>query len=232
MATPILVMGDPGTGKTVALRNMDPKTTFIIGSDKKPLTLPSSKTNYQKILKDNGKLDLQKSNYYETADPAVVKALLTQISENCPHIKTIVIDTITSIMTAEYMPRLKEKGYDKFNDLALDTYELITMLRDLRDDLTIVVMSHLQHSYDSDGILRSSFKVPGGKLIGQNIEPEAYFHMVLYTEVVMENGKPNYYFLTQNNGKNTCRSPFGLFNDVKIPNDLSYVLSEYKEYEE
>lgn len=228
MATPIMIGGDPGTGKTVSLRNLDPKTTFIIGSDKKPLNLPQSKVNYKTVLKENGKLDLQKSNYYETAKPGIVKAMLHQISENAPHIKVVVIDTITNIMTAEYIPRINEKGYNKFNDLALDTYELISMLRDLREDLTVVVITHLQHQYDAEGVLKSSFKVPGGKLISSGIEPESFFHMVLYTEVSMVAGKPTYHFLTQNNGKNTCRTPFGLFEEVKIPNDLAYVLSEYE----
>jgi len=230
MATPILVLGDPGTGKTVSTRNLPPKETFFIVSDRKPLTLPKSKTNYKTITKENGKLDLQKSNYYETADPVVVKALLQQVSDNRPDIKYIIFDTITSMMTAEYMSRLKEKGFEKYNDLALDTYNIITMLRELRVDLTIVVMSHVQVNYDSEGMRKASFKVPGGKLIGQNIEPEALFHMVLYTDVTTSNGKSTYSFLTQNNGKNTCRTPFGLFSDTLIPNDLAYVISEYNNY--
>lgn len=231
MATPILIMGDPGTGKTVSIRNLNPDETFIISSDRKPLPLPKSSTNYKTVIKENGKLDLQASNYFETTDASTVKALLKKISAECPKIKTVVIDTITSIMVDEYMSRLKEKGYDKYNDLALDTYEIITMLRDLREDLTCVVISHTENAYDSDGVLKTSFKVPGGKLIGQNIKPEAYFHMVLYTEVLMNNNQPEYYFLTQNNGKNTCRSPLGLFKDQRIPNDLAQVIKEYKEYE-
>ena len=231
MALPILIMGESGTGKTTAMRNLDPKTTFVIATDRQPIPLPKSSKNYKTVLKDNGKLDLQKSNLFETTDASMVKALLTKISNECPHIKTIIIDTITSIMVDEYMGRLKEKGYEKYNDLALDTYDIITMLRGLRDDLTCVVISHTENAYDSDGILKSSFKVPGGKLIGQNIKPESYFHMVLYTEVLMTNNQPEYYFITQNNGKNTCRSPLGLFKDQRIPNDLAYVVEEYKKYE-
>lgn len=231
MATPILVMGSPGTGKTVSIRNLDPKETFLIVSDMKPLTIPKSKTNYKTILKDNGKLDIMKSNYFESTNPVVVKALLNQISDNRPDIKTIVIDTITSIMTYEFMSRLKEKGFEKFNDLAWNAYGIITMLRTLRDDLTIVVLSHTEDNYDSEGMLKTSFKVPAGKLVGKTFEPEASFHLVLYTDVTMLNGIPEYSFTTANNGKNTCRSPLGLFSEYKIPNDLAYVISEYKNYE-
>ena len=232
MATPILVMGAPGTGKTVSIRNLNPQETFLIVSDKKPLSLPKSKTNYKTITKENGKLDLSKSNYYETNQANVVKALLSQISDSRPDIKVIVIDTITSIITDEIMRRQNEKGFDKYKDIAWNAYDIITMLRDLREDLTVVVMSHTEDNYDSDGTLKTSFKVPSGKAIGNQFTPEAYFHMVLYTDVAMVGSKPEYSFITQNNGKNTCRTPMGLFSEVKIPNDLSYVISEYKNYEE
>lgn len=231
MAVPILVLGEPGTGKTVSIRNLDPNMTFVISTDRKPLPLPKATSNYKTTYKEDGKLDLQNTNYFETADPAMVKALLKKISDSMLHIKYIVIDTLTSIMVDEYMLRLKEKGFDKYNDMAMETYSLIIMLRELRDDLNIIVMAHVENNYDSDGVLRTSFKVPGGKLIGQNIKPEAYFHMILYTEVVMNNGTAEYYFMTHNNGKNTCRSPLGLFSESRIPNDLANVFSKYREYE-
>ena len=231
MATPILIMGPPGTGKTASIRNLDPKETFVIHADEKPLGLPGSSTNYKTVYKDNGKLDLQKSNYFETADPVMILELLKAISAQAPHIKNIVLDTLTSVMTNEYMTRLKERGFDKYGDFAKDTYDIIKLVRKLRDDLTIVIMAHSEDNYDVDGELKSSFKVIGGKLVKEKLVPESFFHMVLYTEVTMKDGSPEYYFLTQNNGKNTCRSPLGLFSDYRIPNDLKEVIEKYKEYE-
>ena len=231
MATPILVMGRPGTGKTASIRNLNPAETFIICADEKPITLPGSKTHYKTVFTKEGKIDFSKSNYYETNDPVLVLGLLKQISDKAPQIKIIILDTITSIMTNEFMSRLKEKGFDKFGDFAKDTYDIIKIARKLRDDLTVVIMSHVEDNYDVHGDLRTSFKVIGGKLIKEKIEPESFFHMVLYTEVVMKDGIPQYYFLTQNNGKNTCRSPLNLFSEYRIPNDLKLVIEAYKEYE-
>jgi len=231
MATPILVMGPPGTGKTASVRDLDPAETFIIHADEKPLGLPGSKTNYKTVLKNDGKLDITKSNYFETNNPAHIQELLKAISAKAPNIKTIILDTITSAMTNEFMTRLKEKGFDKFGDFANDTYSIIKLVRKLRDDLTVVIMAHTEDAYDTDGELRTSFKVIGGKLIKEKIVPESFFHMVLYTDVAMKDGKPEYYFLTQNNGKNTCRSPLGLFTEYRIPNNLKNVIEKYKEYE-
>jgi len=128
------------------------------------------------------------------------------------------------------MDKVKEKGFDKYTNMALDTYVILKSLRKLRDDLTIVVMAHVENNYDSDGVLRTSFKVPGGKLIGEKIKVEGMFTTVLFTEVIMEQGVPKYYFVTQNNGKNTCKSPEGMFDDIRIPNDMDFVITTMKEY--
>jgi hypothetical protein len=230
MAKKVLLLGEPGTGKTASLETLNPKSTFIICPDEKELSFRGK--DYQTVIKeDTKKLDLQKTNLYETTSPKIVLDLLNVISTSMPHIKVAVIDTITSLQIAEFMDKVKEKGFDKFNDMALDTYTILKSLRKLRDDLTIVVMAHVENNYDSDGVLRTSFKVPGGKLIGEKIKVEGMFTIVLYTEVIMEQSAPKYYFVTQNNGKNTCKSPKGMFDDIRIPNDMQYVIDKIQEYD-
>jgi len=232
MANKVLVLGEPGTGKSSSLETLNPSSTFIICSDEKSLPFQGWKKKYQTIIKeDTKKIDLQKINFYETTSPQAILALLQTISNNMPHIKTVVIDTFTSMQIAEFMDKMNEKGFEKFTEMAADAYKILKAINTLREDLTVVVTAHVENNYDSDGVLRTSFKVPGGKLIGEKIKVEGMFTVVLYTEVVMEQGSPKYYFVTQNNGKNTCKSPKGMFEDIRIPNDMNYVIERIKEYE-
>ena len=230
MAEKILVMGEPGTGKSTAIETLSPAETFIICSDRKALPFKSWKKNYKTITKETGKLDLENSNYYETNASSVIVSLLKAISSTKPKVKTIIIDTITSVMVGCYMPRAKEKGYEKFTDLATDTYNILASIDDLRDDLTVIVISHTEDSKDSEDVLKTRFKTIAGKMIGDYFEPEAMFTTVLQSEVIMENNKPTYRFVTQNNGKNACKSPRGMFADLHIPNDYKTVIEHMKKY--
>lgn len=231
MANKILILGQPGTGKTSAARNLDPATTFIICPDEKALPFKGWKLNYKTVINESGKVDLAKTNFYRTSSPQIVKAMLKAISDNKPETKVVLIDTLTALMISENMKRIGEKGFEKYNDFAFDTYSIIKMIDGLRDDLTVIVLAHVEENYDSEGQLRVSFMVPGGKLLKEKIKVEGMFTVVLYTEVEMKDNKPLYHFVTQNNGKNSCKSPEGMFDDFRIDNDYKYVLRKMEEYE-
>ena len=232
MANKVLILGHPGSGKTSSARDLDPKSTFIICPDEKALPFKGWKNNYKTVLGENGKIDLANTNLYRTTSPQVIKQLLKAISESKPETKVILIDTITSMMISEIMKRMGEKGFEKFNDFAHDVYTIIKSIDGLREDLTVIVVAHVEENYDAEGSLRVSFMVPGGKLLKEKIKVDGMFTTVLYTEVEVKDSKPSYYFLTQNNGKNSCKSPEGMFKEIRIPNDLKYVLECIREYDE
>lgn len=229
----ILVLGDPGTGKTIAAQNLDPNEVFYICCDGKGLPFKGWKKNYKTVYKENGKLDLQQSNYYETVNYEAIMQIIKAISNDKTNTKIIIIDTITACMEEEFMSRIKEAGFTKFDDSALHAYNLLKInQKDYRDDLTVIMLAHTEDNYDSDGVLKTSFKVVGGRIMRDKITAESKFNYVLSTEVVMKNEKPNYYFITQNTGKKTSRSPLGVFEDLKIPNDYKLVLQKIVEHNE
>ena len=227
MANKVLVLGKSGTGKSRAIKNLNPKETFIINPDEKGLPFKGWKSMYKTVLKEDGKVDMEKTNFYQTTSPQGVLKLLHYISESRKDIKVIVIDTITLMMVATFMDQAKIKGFDKFTNQALDVYQIFKSIDGLREDLTVFVLSHVE--VDMDG--NSDFFVVGGKLIREKANPVGMFTVVLETYVDFNEGKAQYYFSTQNNGKNVSKSPEGMFPEYRIDNDFAYVLESLNKYE-
>ena len=63
-------------------------------------------------------------------------------------------------------------------------------------------------------------------MLDNTVVCEGYCTVVLKT--VVEDG--HYYFATHNNGYDTVKSPFGMFKDDRIDNDLKAVDVRLREY--
>ena len=213
MATIIGIMGESGAGKTTSMRNLDPKTTFYIDSDKKGLSWKGWKSQYS----------TENKNYMKTDDQHTVLRLLMDINTKLPHIKTVVIDTINGIMVADEMRRMREKGYDKWVDLACAVYSIIDYALTMRDDMTVIFVCHSQTVRDDTGYMFTSIKTNGQKL--SKIGLETKFPIVLYAKCI--DGR--YLFETQANFS-TAKTPLGMFESKTIDNDISAVIEAVEEY--
>ena len=134
-----------------------------------------------------------------------------------------VIDDSQYLMANEFMRRSEERGYDKFTEIAKNYWELITLVGSLDHDKVVYFMSHLET--DAEG--RQKIKTIG-KLLDEKITVEGLFTVVLKTKV--QDGK--FSFLTQNSGKDTVKSPMGMFGAVEIENDLKAVDTAIRVYYE
>ena len=214
MANIIGIMGESGAGKTTSMRNLDPATTYYIDCDKKGLSWRGWKNQY----------NVANKNYRCTDTQNDVLAILQGINEKSPHIKTVVIDTLNGIMVADEMRRSKEKGYDKWMDLAVSVYGIIDYALTMRDDITVIFVCHSQTIRDDSGYMFTSIKTNGQKL--SKIGLETKFPVVLYAKCV----DGNYLFETQANFS-TAKTPMGMFTEKTIPNDIASVLKAIEEYE-
>ncbi len=215
MAKVIGIMGESGSGKTTSMRELDPATTFYIDCDKKGLSWKGWKSQYS----------LEKHNYMATDEIGTVAVLLDKINnqENMKHIKVVVIDTLNGLMVADEVRRMKEKGFDKWQDLAQCVWELLSSLYTLRDDLTVIVVCHSQTQKEDDGYTFTRIKTSGKKLDKLNVESKL-------TTVLYAMAKDGEYVFQTRAKNSTAKTPMGAFEDDEIPNNIVDVLKALEDY--
>lgn len=206
MAEKVLIMGESGTGKSTSIRNCDPNITAIVNPVGKPLPFKGSKH----FVTLNGETDAEK----------IVDFMKNQAKNGK---KIIIIDDFQYILAVPYMDRIKETGWDKWNDFGANYFRIIDVCKELPDDVCVYYLTHCETL--ENGL--TTVKLIG-KMLREKITIEGLFTIVLKTGV--SEGK--YYFFTQNNGKDTVKSPMGMFDVFSIDNDLSYVDAKIRNYYE
>lgn len=216
MSNTVLVIGQSGSGKSTSLRNLDPKTTFIINVLDKPLPFKAFKKNYQAFTKKN-----QSGNYYSTNDWAQVIQCIEMVNKERPEITTLVIDDWQYILAYEFMRRVSEKGFDKFSELANHGWATINACLGTRATLTNFILAHS----DTDATGRAKCKTIG-KLLDEKITIEGLFTTVLHSRVI----DGDYKFQTQCDDQFLAKSPIDMFEEQFIPNDLVSVKHAVENY--
>lgn len=225
MGMKMLILGDSGSGKSTATRNLDPKSTFYINVIGKALPFKGWKKLYKEV-----EGDILKSNIISTWDYAKIVKILGWIDKSRPEIKTIIIDDAQYIMSYEYMDRAKERGYDKYTEMAQHMFRVLNAPDNTRNDLTTIFLSHSE-DVSANGFTKTKMKTIG-KMLDNSITIEGLFTIVLLAYVGKDvNNNMEYLFVTQSNGTNTVKSPMNLFDNITIPNDLKYVLECIEKYE-
>ena len=229
MAELCAIVGNSGSGKSTSIRNLDPKSTFIINIAKKALPFKGFKKNYKPLIQGEDKK--WTGNLYNTSDVDKIAQVLKLVDRTMPEIQTIIIDDAQYIMAFEAMDRAGEKGFDKFTQIAQHFYLVLKGAIDLRDNLKVFVLVHAENTGDS---LNPNFKIKTqGKMIDNMITVEGLFTYVLFTALVKDNdGNIQYKFMTQTDGTTTAKSPMGCFESLLIDNDLQYVINKMDEYNE
>lgn len=214
------IVGPTGTGKSTSIKHLDPNSTYIINVAKKELPFKGAEKLYNK----------ENKNYKEVSEATEITRLLRTISDKAPHIKTIVIEDSNYIMGFNIVSKATEVGYMKFSLMAKEMKELFEEARNLREDLTTFYFTHPEIIEDGGEIVGYKIKT-AGKLIDNQITLEGLLTICLYTHVEEnKDGTANYYFLTNRYKKFPAKSPDGMFDELKVPNNLQLVLNKVNEY--
>ena len=200
MGIPVLVMGESGSGKTYSIRNFKPDEVGIFSVEKGRLPF-------------KGEFKVKKNASYKDILQAV----------NNPNLKRYVIDDSQYLLVNEFFDRAKEQGYQKYTDMALNFRNLIHDInRKAPDDVVFYFLHHTEFDSNSGRLKAKTV----GKMIDQYLTLEGCFDIVLLAQT---DGK-EHYFVTQSDGLTTCKTPAGMFPDVKIDNDLKMVDDALRAY--
>lgn len=200
MSIAALILGESGTGKSTSLRNMNPAETLLIQTISKPL--PFRNKEWKPLSRDGG-------NIIVSADHLQIIGAMEKTTR-----PVIVVDDFQYLMATQFMARVHEKGYDKFNDIAKFYYEVLKKAAELPPHKRVYLMSHTDT--DERGLIQAKTI---GKLVREKLTVEGFVSIVLRTHVI--NGR--YVFSTRNSGNDTTKTPMDMFAEEHIDNDLNAV---------
>lgn len=204
MGNVVFVLGMSGTGKSYSMRNFPKDKLAVI--------------NVQgKILPFKGSAQIEMTS--TDSSVGIVKAL----EQYGKQYKSIVVDDFQYVMANEFMRRSAERGFDKFTEIGRHAWDVVNEVRSLPSDVIVYILCHTDRSDDGVEKIKTI-----GRLLDEKICLEGMSTIVLMTNVT----DGVYTFLTQNNGRNTVKSPAGMFPSYAIDNDLWYVDQKIRSYYE
>ncbi len=214
MSRLVCVMGESGSGKTTAMRTLDPKTTYYIDCDGKGLSWKGWRGQYS----------VENKNYFSCREIPKIERILYRISEKRHEIKTIVIDTLNTCMVDKEVKGMKENGFGKWIDLTQFVWDMVETAGRQREDLTVIFVMHSETVRDDYGYVFTHIRTNGRKL--EKLVLESLFGTVLLAKRT-EDGRNIFETQAKNS---TAKSPMGAFENFEIENDMQKALDALADY--
>ena len=204
MATPVLIIGKSGSGKSTSMRNCQNDDFNLIRVLNKPLPF-------------KGKVNGWFSDDYQQ----IMKLLIASKADS------IVIDDAGYLITNHFMRGHSSAGkgngvFSLYNDIGDYFWNLIQFIvTKVPENKIVYIIMHEEK--DEAGEVKPKTI---GKLLDEKVCIEGMFTIVL--RCIEEGGK--HLFVTQASQGAVSKSPIGMFEDLTIDNDLLLVDNKIREY--
>lgn len=199
-SVPVLLIGASGSGKSTSLRNFKGDEIAVVNVLGKPLPFKSD-------------IKAGKCDNYNVIIEAIKKT----------DKKTIVIDDAGYLLTNEFMNKSSVKGYDKYNEMANNFFNLINSIKNIEGGKTVYLIMH-EDTNEFGEVKPKTI----GKLLDDKVNIQGMFTICIRS--MFDNG--NYVFRLKTNGQDCVKTPFGMFEDETMENDLKAFDKVVREYYE
>ena len=197
-SVPVLLIGQSGSGKSTSLRNFTKEEVAVVNVLGKPLPFKSD-------------IKAPKCDDYAS----ILKAIAGTKK------KTIVIDDANYLITNEFMNKSSVKGFDKYNEMGNNFFNLINGIKNIEGGKTVYLIMH--EDADENGYVKPKTI---GKLLDDKVNIQGMFTVCIRS--MFENG--NYIFRLKTNGQDCVKTPFGMFETDSMENDLKQFDKVVREY--
>lgn len=204
MGIPILIIGKSGSGKSSSLRNFNEDEIGLINVSMKPLPF---KRRFKAVIETDS---------YEDIKTTLGKTQL----------QTIIIDDAGYLIVNMFMSGHSSAGtgnavFSFYNKVADSFWSLIEFIKRLPSEKIVYVIMH-EDKTDMGDIKPKTI----GKLLDEKVCIEGMFTICLRS-CKDQNG---FFFQTQSDGFSPAKTPFGMFADTLIVNDLKMVNETIKSF--
>ena len=205
----IIIVGPSGSGKSTSLSSLNPKTTAVLNTERKQLPFKNAKDFMNVPIKSV-------SEFHSALDKAM----------ESDKIKTIVIESFTSLI--EIIFREADIRYKGFDVWSYYNKEIDKILDKSKNSDKYVIFTAIDGVYDGDNGVEERYVAVDGNRWKKRVEKE--FVIALFTDVHKGDEGVKYRFRTNTTGRDSAKSPMGMFEDLHIPNNLGKVVEACEEY--
>lgn len=222
MSTTVFVCGMSGSGKTTAARTLDPKETVVFRAINRTLPFRGAK-DYVK-----------NRNIFDTPTFDVLQKGVAW-ADRQPWVRNVVVTDGTYLMRNEFIGKIAQVGFQKFNDLGAHTKKLFDTLNSMRDDIVAFLEWHAE-PVTSDGGVSTYAASTVGNLVDRVSAPFENVDVILWAEPQYDDRKKiTYGFWTnraigRGGAELPAKSPDGMFDETFIPNDDQAVAETIRRY--
>ena len=211
----IAIVGHSGSGKSTSLRNLDPKTTYILDLERKGFPFRNA-SRFNIVPVENA-----------NAFPRMLEKVLKE--DDC---ETVVVESFTKYV--EQVNTLATNSFKGYDIWSFYNRTIRNMLDSIKNDKATIIFTAV------DDIVKIP-QITGGESSHRRVKVQGKVHegavekeflMVLFTEV-RKNEKTEemeYFFQTNTDGVTSAKTPMGMFDKQLIPNDIVTVLEKAEEY--